>query len=73
LLIVALAMISNAVCHCEEGIDLETLLPSSIRTADTICGRLIRVYSASKNGLSDHCLPWFSSHADIDHENDQVP
>lgn len=45
---------SNAVCHCEEGIDLRMSLPSDTRVADTICSRFTRVYSASINGLSDH-------------------
>jgi hypothetical protein len=52
------AAMSDAVCHCEEGIDSGASLPSDIRVADTICSRLTRVYSASINGLSD-LAPWF--------------
>lgn len=63
---------SNAVCHCEEGIDLKRSLPSDIRDADTIRARLIRVYSASIKWSFRSCFAscWI---ADIDHENDQVP
>ena len=64
---------SDAVCHCEEGIDLRMSLPSDTRVANTICSRFTRVYSASINGLSDHMFREAGCFADIDHENDQVP
>ena len=64
---------SDAVCHCEEGIDLKRPLPSGIR------GRGHHPRSSYSGLFGKHKMVFlimFCSPleiADIDHENDQVP